>query len=101
MHDIGAGPIQNYIEMVAFLTKPATLQIEIAGRLTEKQAGPGAIPFEAPARIGVPVFRIVREGRAILEQKSAWQIEAHPDKADPLYVGGASTRQICRQAGCG
>ena len=100
MHDIGSTPVDNEIELLAFLTKPATLQIEIADKILQMSATLGLVSFKVPAIVGVPIFKIIRDGRTVVNLRSAWQIEAKPDAADPLYVGGCSTRPICQQTGC-
>jgi hypothetical protein len=96
MHVIGSTPIKNEIEMLAFLTAPATLQIEIAGRTYEQRGVPGITSCRAPAAPGRPIFRIVRAGRTILEKASDWTIVAEFNSENPEYVGGSSTRQFVR-----
>ncbi len=43
-----------------------------------------------------PVLRILRDGRAVAEKVSDWEIEDHPQAEDPLYVGGSSNRPFVR-----
>ncbi len=100
LHLSGLAPIQNQIELLAMLTKPATLQIEIAGRRFESSVNSGMASLLAPPSPGRPVFRIVRNGRVELEKQSDWEISGHPDRDDVLYVGGSTTRKFCANAQC-
>ena len=88
----GSTPLSNDIEMVAMLTWPATLEIEIAGKVYRQQAGAGLSAFRAPAAPGRPDFRIMRNGAAAVEKRSDWTITDKPDALSPLYFGGSSTR---------
>src|SRR2546423_14907306 len=92
MHLRGATSLSNRIEMIAFLTKPATIEIEIAGRKTRKAAPAGLALASTPARSGRPTFRVNRDGRTVVEKQSDWQIQSEEDRVDPLYVGGSTTR---------
>jgi hypothetical protein len=94
LHLTGATPITNQIEMLAFLTHPAVLEVEIAGRAFRKQGQPGLNAFYVDAAHGKPVFRIVRDNKAVLSLESNWDIEPTDDNLDPLYFGGSSTRQV-------
>ena len=88
----GATPLSNDIEMVAMLTQPAMLEIEIDGKTYRQQAGAGLVAFRAPAAPGQPEFRILRGGKTIVDKRSDWTIDAHPAASSPLYFGGSSTR---------
>jgi hypothetical protein len=92
----GSEALHNEIEMIAFLTAPARLEVEIAGRRYGAEVNAGVAELRAPAEIGRPLFRIVRQGTTIVEKLSDWQIEAHPDVEDPSYAGGSSTRPFAR-----
>lgn len=96
----GATPARNQIELLALLTRPATLQIEIAGKRFERAAQAGLATLEAPATLGRPVFRILRNDQVEVEKASDWEIGASKDAADPLYVGGSSTRKFCANSQC-
>ena len=88
---LGDTMLTNDIEMLAMLTSPATLEIDIGGRSQHMQAGPGLTAFRVPAMAGRPCFRIVRGGQ-VLKKLGDWTISAHPDAASALYFGGSSTR---------
>jgi hypothetical protein len=82
----------NQIEMIAFLTAPATLEIELGGEVHRHEAGAGLVIFSIPAATGQPDFRIVRDKATVAEVRSAWPIVDHADIEDPLYRGGSSNR---------
>jgi len=84
--------VSNKVEMVALLTAPATLQIEMAGTLTNLDAQPGLTSLLAAAAPGRPIFRILRGKHVVLETRSKREIVAHPDEDDHTYLGGSSMR---------
>jgi hypothetical protein len=88
----GATELRNNVEMVALLTAPARLQIELGGRKTERDVGAGLQVLTMSASPGRPVFRIVRNGTIAVEKVSDWTIDGHPSVANPDYFGGSSTR---------
>ena len=96
----GATPVYNQIELVALLTRPAVLQIEIAGKRYDRRAQAGLATLQAPATLGRPVFRILRNDHVDVEKVSDWEIGERTDAADPLYVGGSSTRTFCANSQC-
>jgi hypothetical protein len=96
----GATPVHNQIELLALLTRPATLQIEIAGKRFERDAREGLATLQAPATLGRPIFRILRNDHVEVEKISDWEIGDAADAADPLYVGGSSTRKFCANSQC-
>jgi hypothetical protein len=96
----GATPVHNQIELLALLTRPATLQIEIAGKRFERDAREGLATLQAPATLGRPIFRILRNDHVEVEKISDWEIGDPADAADPLYVGGSSTRKFCANSQC-
>jgi hypothetical protein len=89
---LGSTPLHNDVEMVAMLTQPATLQIDLAGKTTEKTVAAGLQTLKAPASPGRPIFRIIRNGRTVAEKESDWSIDANPNNSNPDYFGGSSTR---------
>jgi Glycosyl hydrolase family 71 len=92
MTKMGEGPIANEIEMVGFLTAPATMQISVNGAEYTSRATAGLNVFRVPAAPGAPTFSIVRDGIAVAHVTSATPIVAVGSVQDPLYVGGASAR---------
>lgn len=92
----GETPVSNDVEMIAFLVRPATLEIEEGGQRYDLDVPAGLQVFRVPAQVGRPVFRIRRDGTVIVEKQSDWTIAANPDAQDPLYVGGSTTRPFAR-----
>src|SRR5262249_42732584 len=74
MHLRGATALSNHIELIAFLTAAATLEIEVAGHITRQKAPAGLAVIKAPANVGRPIFRIVRDGKIIISRPSDWTI---------------------------
>jgi len=91
---LGATPPINEIEMVALLTAPATLEIQIGGKTYQQVAAAGLAVFAAPAGYGWPVFRIVRDGKPVVETTSHWEIVKNVGIQNPVYFGGSSTRDF-------
>jgi len=89
---LGLTPIQNRVEMLTMLTAPATITIEIGGQQCSQNAPAGLAILECPASPGRPLFRITRGPSIVAELRSDWEISTHPERADPLYFGGSSTR---------
>jgi hypothetical protein len=92
MRLLGKTPLRNQIEMLAFLTEPAIMEIEIADHRYSKSAAQGLVEFDAPAEMGRPIFRIKRGGRTIVAKSSDWTIDDRQDMEDPTYAGGSSIR---------
>jgi len=88
----GRTGLRNDIEMLAFLTAPAMMEIETGGRVFQKQGTTGLNSFTVTAQTGRPIFRLKRGHELILETPGAWIIESKSDRIDPLYAGGSSTR---------
>ena len=89
---MGRKSVSNEIEMVAFLTEPAVLEIEIAGERQQRTAPAGLAIFRIPAQPGRPIFRITRHNVLVLEKVSDWLIDNSPAEVNPAYFGGSSTR---------
>jgi len=89
---LGDTPTANDIEMVAMLTAPATLEIEIGGVSHRMKAPSGLAEFRVAAAAGRPRFRVIRAGRVAVDKISDWEIEKNPSAASALYCGGSSTR---------
>ena len=88
----GKTPFENKVEMVALLTAPATLEIDQGGGVERHEAQAGLTAFSVQARVGRPVFRIVRNGKVTLETTSVWKISDKGIVENPIYFGGSSTR---------
>jgi hypothetical protein len=92
MRLIGATPLHNEIEMLAFLPAPATLQIEVSGQMSERSATLGLTSFRVPAQVGQPIFRILRDKKVVVEKVSDWSIVPALSTENPEYMGGSSSR---------
>ncbi|WAS98004.1 glycoside hydrolase family 71 protein [Nannocystis punicea] len=78
------------IELLAFLTAPATLEIEIAGEIESTAAPAGIQSLRVPLVEGTPKFRIVRDGSTVAEVDSAFPISNAIVYQDMLYRSGGS-----------
>jgi Glycosyl hydrolase family 71 len=92
--NLGVTPVQNKIEVLAILTAPSNLEIEINGHRYSQNEPAGLRTFSIQAEPGRPSFRIIRDGKVIVEEHSAWEIQVHPQLANPEYFGGSSTREF-------
>ena len=81
----------NEVEMLAFLTSPATLEIELAGKTHRRQADKGVTSFKVPLAPGTPLFRIVRDGQVVTSIRGE-DIRNTIAVQDMLYHGDSSLR---------
>jgi hypothetical protein len=82
------GPYDE-IEMLAFLTRPARLQINN----TYLDVGPGIQRLRIPWALGTPKFQIIRRGKLVSELRGGWATRSASDYQDLLYRSGSSLRQ--------
>lgn len=80
------------IELLAFLTSPGTLQIEIAGQKHEMEAPAGISSFCVPLSTGRPEFGLLRGGKQAVSVRSAFAISDRIMYQNLLYHGGSSSR---------
>ncbi|WP_448658010.1 endo-1,3-alpha-glucanase family glycosylhydrolase [Sphingomonas sp. CJ99] len=92
----GSYPLQNEIEVIAMLTRPGTLTVELAGKTNRFDVGAGFQTIRVPAAPGRPRFGLEREGKMVLSEVGDWQIEAKPNRHDATYGGGSTTRRPAR-----
>lgn len=85
----GGAPLDE-IELLAFLTAPATLEIEVGGVSQSTAADAGIQSFRVPLVEGTPSFRIVRDGETVAEAASAFEIDNTIVYQDMLYRSGGS-----------
>lgn len=83
---------RNLIELLAFLTKPATLEIAIGGKTLQKDVPAGITSFKVPLAKGTPSFRVLRDGETVAQVTSAFEIRDRIEYQDLLYRAGSSTR---------
>ena len=81
----------NRIELLAFLTAPGTLEIELAHKVHRKPADSGVTSFTIPLQSGTPVFRIVRDGTVVATLRGN-AIHDNIAVQDLLYHGASSLR---------
>lgn len=86
-------PPQDAIELLAFLTVPGTLEIEINGHQVRREAASGMTSFRVPLREGRPIFRLLRNGQPVITLPGALQISNTIDYQDLLYHAGSSTQK--------
>lgn len=89
---VGPTPVANRIEMLAFLTRPATLEIALNGHLFRREAPAGLQIFSIPAAPGQAHFTIMRGGAPAVQVTSAWAIHGRFTVENPAYFGGSSNR---------
>jgi Glycosyl hydrolase family 71 len=92
----GETPLQNIVQCIAYLTAPATIEVEIGGITHRIQASEGLQVCSVGARIGRPRYRILRHGQTVLSLESQWSIKATEPTPEPLYVGGSSNRPFSK-----
>lgn len=87
------GSWSNLIEVVAFLTAPATVEIITASGTTTKNAEAGVQVVTAPMPdSGKPRFRIIRNGSVTVDTTSNWTVGPMPARNDVVYRAGGSLR---------
>jgi hypothetical protein len=84
-------PPMDRVEMLAFLTAPAMLEIELGKRVHSMKADAGVTSFVIPLQAGTPVFRIRREERVVADLQGV-PIRDSIAIQDLLYHGASSLR---------
>lgn len=84
-------PPRDAIELLAFLTAPGTLEVEINGHQVRREAAGGMTSFRVPLREGRPIFRLLRNGQPVITLPGAFQISNTIDYQDLLYHAGRSS----------
>jgi hypothetical protein len=85
------GP-RDEIELLAFLTAPGRLQVDVGGSAASINAPAWITSFRVPLREGRPRFRLSRGRGTVIDFKSAFVISNHIRHQDLLYRGGSSSR---------
>ena len=83
---------RNEIELVAFLTEPGTLEIEIDGYVHRQHGDAGLRVYRVPTAEGTPIFRITRGGEIIQTMNGPVQITSSIDRQNMLYHAASSLR---------
>jgi Glycosyl hydrolase family 71 len=71
---VGNAAAENNIELVAFLTAPATLKITIGGQSFTQEAAAGISSFKVPSAPGNPQFTLSRNGADVFSFQGPVQI---------------------------
>ncbi|HEY0137392.1 MAG TPA: glycoside hydrolase family 71 protein [Nannocystis sp.] len=87
---VNGGTPLDEIELLAFLTAPATLEIEVDGAVQAMDADAGIQSFRVPLVEGTPKFRVVRAGEVVTAVDSAFPISNTIVYQDMLYRAGGS-----------
>jgi hypothetical protein len=90
--ELRAGTATNEVELLALLTAPGRLEIELAGELHAQDAPAGLTSFRIPLVPGRPAFRLLRNGQPVIELQSAFDIRSAITFQDLLYRSGGSLR---------
>jgi len=65
----GNAPAENNIELVSFLTAPATIAITIGGQSFRQDAAAGISSFKVPIAAGNPQFSLSRSGAEVFHSR--------------------------------
>jgi Glycosyl hydrolase family 71 len=71
---VGGAPAENNIELVSFLTAPATVKITIGGRSFTQDEPAGISSFKVPTSAGNPQFTLSRNGADVFSFQGGVQI---------------------------
>jgi hypothetical protein len=86
---------ENEIELLAFLTAPAKLQITIGGQTyTSPTMDAGVRHFRVPLAEGTPIFRIRRGGGVVHDMEGWFVIENDGLQVQNLLYNAMSSRRI-------
>ena len=85
-------PPKNEIELLAFLTQPGTLEIQIGTTRERKDVPAGINSFKIPLRTGTPIFRLYRNGEKVITLPGVFEIVRSIRYQDLQYYGGSNTR---------
>jgi hypothetical protein len=83
---------RDEVEVVSFLTAPATLTINVGGVAQPFDAPAGQGFFRVPLAEGRPSFNVTRDGASVIDFQSAFTISNKIVYQDLLYRGGSNTR---------
>eukprot|EP00029_Vermamoeba_vermiformis_P000793 TRINITY_DN10984_c0_g1_i1.p1 TRINITY_DN10984_c0_g1~~TRINITY_DN10984_c0_g1_i1.p1 ORF type:complete len:682 (+),score=150.86 TRINITY_DN10984_c0_g1_i1:253-2298(+) len=79
----------NFVELLAFLRAPATLEITIGGKNYTQSVGQGMQSLYAPlAFSSPPEFRVLRNNAQVLYLKSSRSVSQEVHRSDYLYYSG-------------
>ncbi len=84
----------NEIELLALLTAPGTLEIVIGDTVARQEVEAGLQTLRVPLQSGTPVFRLLRDGKPVMEVTGKWGIDASDNVVyqNLLYHAGGGTQ---------
>jgi hypothetical protein len=96
----GNAPAENNIELVSFLTAPATVKITIGGRSFSQAAPAGISSFKVPTAPGTPQFALSRDGADVFSFQGPVQIYGASGLPSGIidmtyWSGSASKSGVC------
>lgn len=82
------------IELLALLTAPGTLEIAIGDTVARQEVEAGLQTLRVPLQSGTPVFRLLRDGKPVMEVTGKWAIDASENVVyqNLLYHAGGGTQ---------
>jgi len=86
-----AGQPKNEIELLAFLTAPGTLSIQVDGQVYEKQAPAGIVSFKAPLpkdKTFVPEFSLRRNRNMVITGPGHYTVLGKVEYPHMIYCSG-------------
>ncbi len=91
---VNGAPGEDYIEAIALLTAPATVQITIGSVSRQMNGVAGVNTFRIPLVEGTPAFKVVRNGQTVASVTGA-AISNNIQYQDLLYRAGSSA--VCNR----
>jgi hypothetical protein len=86
-------PWANIVDVVAFLTQPAVVEVTTTDGTARRDLQAGMQTFTVPLpSSGKPRFRMIRSGTLVVDLESAFAVGAMPAVHDVTYKAGGSLR---------
>ncbi|MDT9686676.1 glycoside hydrolase family 71 protein [Streptomyces sp. TRM76323] len=95
----GSEEARDTVEVLPFLTRPATVRVTVGSSTTTHAAPAGAHPLLVPLRPGGVAAAVVRDGRAGAAVELPYRVVRHPEVQDLQYyaaTSGRDTPACCR-----
>jgi acetyl esterase/lipase len=82
---------EDWVEVLGLLTAPGTLEITLGTTVRTQDVPAGIQAFRVPLVEGIPAFRLVRDGNAVVSFSSSSPIKGGSvEFFDPLFHAGSS-----------
>ncbi len=85
-------PARDTVEVLAFLTRPATLTVTTGAATTSRPVPAGTTPVVVPLRTGRVSGAAVRDGRTAAAVELPFRVVSHPEVQDLQYRAATSGR---------